>query len=95
MLRVRVLLQPLAGGDHQTIWDRPLSPRRADAALKEYRELSWSTQKFGERMEMKFDDGAGSRCSVNASFQGAYITPIEGGGHQVELTFMGDKYRVW
>lgn len=94
MLRVRVPLQPLAGGEHQTIWDRPLASRNTDGLLKDYRELSWSTQKFGERMEMKFDDGAGSRLRVDASFQGAYITPIEG-GHQVELTFMGDKYRVW
>ena len=31
MLRIRVLLQPLAGGDHQTIWDRPLATRREDA----------------------------------------------------------------
>jgi hypothetical protein len=94
MLRIRVRLQPLAGGDHQTIWDRPLVTRREDALLNEYRELSWDTQKFGERMEMKFDDGAGSHCRVDASFQGAHITPIEG-GHQVEFTFMGDKYRVW
>jgi hypothetical protein len=94
MLRVRVLIQPLAGGDAQTIWDRPLRTRHEERSLQEFRELSWSTQKFGERMEMKFDDGAGSHCRVDASFQGAYITPIEG-GHQVELTFMGDKYRVW
>ncbi len=94
MLRVRVLLQPPAGGEAQPIWDRPLAAKRTDTLLQEYRELSWSTQKFGERMEMKFDDGAGSRCRVDASFQGAQITPIEG-GHQVEFTFMGDKYRVW
>jgi hypothetical protein len=94
MLRVRVLMSPLAGGEARTIWDRPLASKRAENLLREYRELSWSTQKFGERMEMSFDDGAGNRCRVDASFQGAYITPIEG-GHQVELTFMGDKYRVW
>ena len=51
MLRDRVLLQPLAGGDHRMIWDRELPAKRADSLLKEYRELSWSTQKFGERME--------------------------------------------
>jgi hypothetical protein len=94
MLRVRVLLQPLAGGDHQTIWDRPLRANHEDRQLKEFRELSWDTQKFGERMEMKFDDGAGSRCRVDASFQGAHIIPVEG-GHQVDLTFMGSTYRVW
>jgi hypothetical protein len=94
MLRVRVRLQPLTGGDHQTIWDRPLATRREDALLKEYRELSWDTQKFGERMEMDFNDGAGSHCRIDASFHGAHIVPIEG-GHQVELTFAGDKYRVW
>ncbi len=94
MLRIRVLLQPLAGGDLQTIWDRPLATKNTDGLLKEYRELSWSTQKFGERMEMKFDDGAGSRCRVDAAFHGAEITPVEG-GHQVEFTFAGDKYRVW
>ena len=94
MLRVRVLLQPLAGGDHQAIWDRELPAKRADGLLKEYRELSWSTQKFGERMEMKFDDGAGSRCRIDASFQGVHIIPIEG-GHQADFTFMGDSYRVW
>jgi hypothetical protein len=94
MLRVRVLLQPLAGGDHRMIWDRELPAKRADSLLKEYRELSWSTQKFGERMEMKFDDGAGSRCRVDASFQGAHIIPIEG-GHQADFTFMGDQFQVW
>lgn len=94
MLHVRVLLQPLAGGEHQTIWDRPLGAKNTDGLLKEYRDLSWSTQKFGERMEMSFDDGAGSRCRIDASFQGVHITPIEG-GHQAEFTFMGDKYRVW
>ncbi len=35
MLRVRVLLQPLAGGDHQTIWDRPLKLKREDDKLRE------------------------------------------------------------
>lgn len=94
MLRVRVLLQPLAGGDHQTIWDRPLHVRHEDRKLKEFRELSWDTQKFGEQMEMRFEDGAGSHCRIDASFQGAHIIPIEG-GHQVDLTFMGSNYRVW
>lgn len=94
MLRVRVRLQPLAGGDHQTIWDRPLATKHEDSVLKEYRELSWSTQKFGERMEMDFNDGHGSRCRVDASFQGVHITPIDG-GHQVDFTFSGDRYRVW
>ena len=94
MLRVRVLLQPLSGGDHQTIWDRPLRVKHEDSKLKEFRELSWDTQKFGERMEMSFDDGSGSRCRIDASFQGAHIFPVEG-GTQVDLTFAGDKYRVW
>lgn len=94
MLRVRVLLQPLAGGDHQTIWDRPLRIRNEEQRLKEFRELSWDTQKFGEQMEMKFEDGAGSHCRIDASFQGAHIISIEG-GHQVDLTFMGSNYRVW
>jgi len=94
MLRVRVLLQPLAGGDHQTIWDRPLQVKNEDRRLKEFRELSWDTQKFGEQMEMRFEDGAGSHCRIDASFQGAHIIPIEG-GHQVDLTFMGSNYRVW
>ena len=76
MLRVRVMLQPLAGGDHQTIWDRPLHVKQE------------------ERMEMSFDDGSGSRCRVDASFQGAHIFPVDG-GTQVDLTFAGDKYRVW
>jgi len=94
MLRVRVLLQPLAGGDRQTIWERPLRVKNEDRKIQEFRELSWDTRKFGERMEMKFDDGVGSRCRVDASFQGEHIFPIDG-GTQVDLSFAGDKYRVW
>ena len=94
MLRVRVLIQPLAGGETQTIWDRPLRTHHEDRTLREFRELSWSTQKFGERMEMRFDGDGGGHCRVDANFQGALIFPIEG-GTQVDLTFAGDKYRVW
>ena len=94
MLRVRVLLQPLAGGDHQAVWDRQLRVKNEDRKIQEFRELSWDTQKFGTRMEMKFDDGAGSRCRVDAAFHGAHIFPVDG-GTQVDLTFAGDKYRVW
>jgi hypothetical protein len=94
MLRVRVLVQPLAGGEAQTIWDRPVTTRREDGMLKDFRELSWDTQKFGERMEMRFEDGAGSHCRVDARFHGAQISPIAG-GHQVELVFSGDNWRVW
>jgi hypothetical protein len=94
MLRVRILMQPLAGGDSQTVWERPLPTRHEDRRLQEFRELSWDTQKIGERMEMKLDDGVGSRCRVDANFQGAHIFPIDG-GTQVDLTFAGDKYRVW
>jgi 2-polyprenyl-6-methoxyphenol hydroxylase-like FAD-dependent oxidoreductase len=94
MLRVRVLMYPLAGGEAQTIWDRPLHAKHEDRKLQEFRELSWDTRKFGERLEMRFDDGAGSHCRVDARFEGALISSIEG-GTQVELTFAGDKYRVW
>ena len=94
MLRVRVIMQPLAGGDPQTIWDRPLRTRHEDRSLQEFRELSWSTQKFGERMEMRFDGDGGGHCSVDATFQSALIVAIEG-GTQVDLFFAGDKYRVW
>jgi hypothetical protein len=94
MLRVRILMQPLAGGDAQTIWDRPLRTRHEERSLQEFRELSWSTQKFGERMEMRFDGDGGGHCRVDASFQGALIFPIEG-GTQIDLTFAGESYRVW
>ena len=94
MLRVRVLMQPLNGGDAQEIWDRPVVTRRADAMLKDFRELSWDTQKFGERMEMRFEDGAGGHCRVDTKFHGAEVQTIEG-GHQVELVFSGDNWRVW
>jgi hypothetical protein len=94
MLRVRVLMQPLAGGEAQTVWDRPLRAKHEDRKLQEFRELSWSTQKFGERIEMRFDDDSGGHCRVDANFQGAHIFPIEG-GTQVDLSFAGDKYRVW
>ncbi len=94
MLRIRVVMKPLAGGESQTIWDRPIVSRNAPTLFEELRDLSWSTQRFGEKMDMKFDDGAGSRCRVQASFHGGLISPIEG-GHEVELNFAGDKWRVW
>ena len=33
MLRVRVVMQPLAGGEAQTIWDRPIVSRNAGTRI--------------------------------------------------------------
>ena len=79
---------------HCGLNNRQLRVKNEDRKIQEFRELSWDTQKFGTRMEMKLDDGAGSRCRVDAAFHGAHIFPIDG-GTQVDLTFAGDKYRVW
>lgn len=93
MLRVRVFMNPSAQADAM-IWDAVAPVRDESKALQTYRELSWDGREIGVKHTMNFSDAAGRKCRVEGRFMGAEISEVEG-GHQVDLTFDGDKYRVW
>jgi hypothetical protein len=94
MLRIRVIVQEINGIGQKTIWNKVVPMKDEDQAIQDYRELSRNTQEIGEIHAMRFKDGAGGGCQVEGSFMGAKISEIEN-GHEVELTFAGDRYRVW
>ncbi|MEP7210971.1 MAG: hypothetical protein ABI740_09060 [Alphaproteobacteria bacterium] len=76
------------------MWDAVVPPKQEKSILKVLRAYQSNPALGGEMLALRLADGLGGGCKAAGPMVGATVTMVDH-GHEADVTFAGDDWRVW
>ena len=84
----------MGAGAAKEVWGGVVPEKQEGKTLRLLTAFEMEAALQGEMLGLRLTDGRGGGCQVEGPMLGAKVVAVDG-GHEADVTFAGDSWRVW